>query len=475
MRTRLPRRTTAPDTGLSSGLRLTVAGWILGLLVTVWILWGPYLVFGYRSPAAHLVLDTVDSCVALLAAYLAYGRFVRGHRLQDLLLTLSLVVLSLTGFAATYAVTLVDAPAGTLEIWLPLSLRFTGSLLLVAAAVVGPRRPSPTADGHWTVTLPLALVVLMSGAFWAAGPRLPVAVDELFISAAVQPPILTAHPVLIGAQIVSAGCFLVASFAFARQGLQRDDALLRWLGPACALGAFARLNYALSPSLYTDWIYTGDVLRTGFYLLLLVGAAQELGQYWHAQAASAVLEDRRRLARELHDGVVQELAYIRTESHSLPATSVRERIVGACDRGLDEARAAVNALGRTGHEPLAATVHRAALELAHRHRVDLAVDLDDTVQAGSDARHALLRITREAFTNAVRHGRAGRVCVRLRREGEHRVLTIHDDGVGFDVSRALAHASGYGLVSMRERAGALPGRLDIESQDGSGSVVRVTW
>ena len=86
----------------------------------------------------------------------------------------------------------------------------------------------------------------------------------------------------------------------------------------------------LFPSLYTDWLYTGDFLRTGAYLLLLIGAVSEIQHYWHVQAELAVLDDRRRLARELHDGVIQELAYIKSEGRALPedfrrATTSSER------------------------------------------------------------------------------------------------------------------------------------------------------
>ena len=57
-----------------------------------------------------------------------------------------------------------------------------------------------------------------------------------------------------------------------------EDELLRWLGPACALLGFARVNYLLFPSLYSGWLYTGDLLRTAGYACLLVGAAREISR-----------------------------------------------------------------------------------------------------------------------------------------------------------------------------------------------------
>ncbi len=215
--------------------------------------------------------------------------------------------------------------------------------------------------------------------------------------------------------------------------MRTNDELLRWLGPACALGGFARVNYVLFPSLYSDWIYTGDVLRTASYVVLLVGAGREIRQHWAAQAHVAVLEDRRRLARELHDGVVQELGYIRAETYGLSAVPAlqQQRILAACDRATDEARAAVDALGSSVDEPLGFVLQRAAREVAERYGGRVDVELDDAVEADPDQRHALVRIVREAVSNALRHGQASRIGVHLAQDADTRRLLVRDDGEGF--------------------------------------------
>jgi len=456
---------------------LTGTGLAVGAVVTASIVWTPYLVFGYHSPSTHLVLDTVDSCVALLVAYLVYGRFARGGTSQDLLLTQGLVLLAVAGFGLTSAVqALSGIRGGTVDIWLPLTVRLVGALLIAVAALGGPRQLTSARRG-WAVVGPAAVVAVAFLAFFAARSRLPVALDPTYFPTSAQHPVLSGHPLLLVAQAVSASCFLLAAIAFTRTSLrQQDDQLLRWLGPACALAAFSRVNYMLFPSLYTDWLYAGDVLRTGCYVLLLVGAARELRQYWTVRATEAVLEDRRRLARELHDGVIQELAYIRSESRSIPTNViVKDRIVGASDRALDEARAAVHALGRSSDEPLSFVLHRAAQEVAERFELDLEVDLDGSIQVPADQQHALMRITREAVSNAARHGQAGRVSLHLGRTGRQRSLVISDDGRGFDVAAAFGAGNGYGLVSMRERARALPGTFCLTAAQGAGSRVRVTW
>ncbi|MEO5829213.1 MAG: histidine kinase, partial [Rhodanobacter sp.] len=212
--------------------------------------------------------------------------------------------------------------------------------------------------------------------------------------------------------------------------------------------------------------------------------ARELRQYWNSQSRAAILDDRRRIARELHDGVIQELAYIRSESHMIPvgavagiaaAENTAGRIIAACDRALDESRAAVQSLGRVADEPLSLMLHRAAREMADRYSIHLELELDESIGASHDQKNALVRITREAVSNAVRHGKADRIVLRLGFHDGQRNLTIVDDGRGFDVAATVASSSGYGLVSMGERARALPGYFDVAAVSGQGSVVTVTW
>ena len=127
-------------------------------------------------------------------------------------------------------------------------------------------------------------------------------------------------------------------------------------------------------------------------------------------------------------------------------------------------------------EPLGFVLHRAARELAERYQVDLEVEVDDSISVQPEQQHALMRITREAVSNAVRHGKAERVHVTLSRTGDRRRLVIQDNGQGFDVGRAVADSTGYGLVSMRDRARNLPGTFDVDGRHaerdvGDGDVV----
>ena len=451
-------------------LAITLAALLTGLTLA------DVLSFEYRNAAAHLVLDTVDACVALLVSYLLYGRLLRSRRLQDLLLLQGLVLLALAN-VSTSAVLLsaIDDRGERLEVWLALSLRVVAAVLVAAAAAVGRRRLLPQISLVRLLGPLAALVVMCLVGLGAVSSSLPRALDT-----DEAPTLLSGHATLVAAQIFTVACFLVAAYLFTMQARGSADHLVRLLGPACVLAGFARINYALFPSLYSQWLYTGDVLRTAFYLVLLVGAAREIRAFWGAQAQAAVIEDRHRLARELHDGVVQELGYIRSESGALrtldpPRT---ERILGACDRALDEARQAVEAMGRSGEEeePLGFTVHRAARQVADRFGVALELELDDTVTADPGQRHALLRIVREAVGNAARHGEATRLKIELQRvSNAQRRLVVYDDGKGFDVLAATTQRRGFGLTSMRERSEGLPGTFEVESSPGAGTTVMVTW
>ena len=84
-----------------------------------------------------------------------------------------------------------------------------------------------------------------------------------------------------------------------------------------------------------------------------------------------------------------------------------------------------------------------------------------------------MRITREAVSNAIRHGRARNIGIGLLRDQGGRRLVVHDDGRGFDPD--ASESTGYGMTSMRERAENLPGRFHVNSSPGRGSTVVVEW
>jgi signal transduction histidine kinase len=215
----------------------------------------------------------------------------------------------------------------------------------------------------------------------------------------------------------------------------------------------------------------GGVAFAGALVTLVPGAVRDLRAYQARCEEAAIAAERRRIARELHDGLIQELAYVSSQCQRLPQEdSTVLRISVAAARALDEARDAVIALSGRTDEPLHLAVARAAEQVTARANARLRLDLDPDIQLPMASRHAVVRIVREAVTNATRHGSANEVSVTLSGTDGLR-LEIVDNGGGFDATTDTR--PGFGITSMRERAAALGGDLRLLSEPGSGTQVEV--
>ena len=276
---------------------------------------------------------------------------------------------------------------------------------------------------------------------------------------------------MLVSQALGMALYGIAAFGFARRAERTADELMAWLAAASTLAAFSRLNYFLFPSLYSAWVYTGDFLRLGFYGLILAGALREIAAYQHELAEIAVLRERRRIARELHDGLAQELVFIKSQAGRLRDhdASRAAQIRAAADRALDESRHAILTLARPVDVTLDTSVAQAAEDSAGREGIDLKLELAPGVRAPDAVHETLMRIVREAMANAVRHGGAKSVTVRLA-NADGLQLSIEDDGSGLGASE---NNPGFGLVSMRERAHALGGDFQISERAGGGVCVKV--
>ena len=161
------------------------------------------------------------------------------------------------------------------------------------------------------------------------------------------------------------------------------------------------------------------------------------------------------------------------------APSVAEtasQVVNAAERALDESRRVIAALTRPLDEPLEVVLAEAVKDVADRVGTIAAVSLDRGVRVTPDVREALVRIAREAVTNAARHGEASLVRVELETDdNDHSArLRIADDGRGFDIlSTPRTRNGGFGPVSMSERAQAIGAKFHVESSRGVGTTVEV--
>jgi signal transduction histidine kinase len=189
----------------------------------------------------------------------------------------------------------------------------------------------------------------------------------------------------------------------------------------------------------------------------------------------ATREDRRRIARELHDGLAQELAFIssKTTSSTLAGGTPEavQQLADAADRALDEARRAVVILSEKP-ETLHVSISRTVEDLAVRHGMNARLDISEEIALSGEITENLLRIVREAITNAARHGHASTVTVRLAQDSEGIHLVVTDDGQGFDAN-GRPDPKRFGLTFMEERCASIGGTLDVTSRPEIGTCVEV--
>lgn len=188
----------------------------------------------------------------------------------------------------------------------------------------------------------------------------------------------------------------------------------------------------------------------------------------------ATSEERRRVARDLHDGLAHELAFIASKARRSGAPGEMKELSGAADRALDEARRAITVLSLSARQSLVTAVTQTAEDLGARLGVPVLVDLDEDVDVDADVAEQLLRIVREGLTNAAVHGDPHYVTVSLRGGGAGGYrLVIADDGRGFDPGNV--DPTRFGLVSMRERASSFGGVFSVDSSPGGGTRLEVTF
>lgn len=452
--------------------RLTAATAAISLGVTLLVVVVPALRFAYRAPGLHLILETGEGCVALAVAYLVAGRFREHRRWSDLLLVLGLGVLAVTNLLLS-AVPLALSQDEELNRWAPLVVRLVGAFLVATAALAPDEVVVPRGRERPVVLGSAAALVLLALGGWVAGGSLPPVIDPAVDLSDTTRILFAGHPLVVAAQVLSGVLYAVAAAAFTRRADEdTSDELTRWLGAGCALASVARVDYVLFPSLYSDFVHLGDTFRLGFYVCLLVGAAREVRSYW---ARAAVLEDRRRLARDLHDGLTQELTYLYAQAQRLQThpedRRIAHQISGAAGRAIDEARHAIGALTRPADQAFAVSLQQSVEDLGRRYDVRTATSIEDQVVVTPEQAEAILRITGEALRNAVRHGQA--TCVSVGLQAEPLVLTVSDDGCGFHPDGVVSR--GFGLTSMRERAEGAGASYALASSVGRGTEVRVSW
>jgi signal transduction histidine kinase len=426
----------------------------------------------YGSEGMHIALEAIAGSVSLLVGAVAWARFTRSRRLADFLVAAAFgVVLSVGEILLLALPTLLnfELPRSFSE-WATLGTAVLGSLLVAVAAWLPVRVSLGSRAAGGLAALVVLGVSALATACLLLEPRLPLVVQPGLSPLDAGP--LVGNPWAAAADLAAAALLLLAAWRFAVGSVLQE--LQGWVAPALAVDAVAHVDDALFPSAFSFWIYSADLLRLGAYVLLAWGIVAELRAATRRAIETAVLEERRRVARDLHDGLAQELAFVAGELLDIPPATHPSLpwIRSAVERALYESRRAIEALTLPADEPLAAAVAAEVAEIAGRAGVAIRLDLDHSLEVDLAVREAILRVAREAVTNAVRHGQATVVRVSLHRDRSRTRLAVADDGAGLGDPGT---GRGFGLTSMRERVAASNGELRLASPAGAGTTVEAHW
>ncbi len=196
------------------------------------------------------------------------------------------------------------------------------------------------------------------------------------------------------------------------------------------------------------------------------------------------MEERNRIAHELHDAVCQKLFSLRLTAEAAATVFARDpdragselaTVRRLAAEAADEVRAIVDGLRPVdlAGDGLDRALRKQVELLDRVHGATIRFTGDAVPRLGPDREQALYRIAQEALHNALRHGSPSAVDVNLASRNGTVVLEIADDGRGFDPEPASRAHGGLGLASMRDRARAAGGQLAVASRDGGGTTVRV--
>jgi signal transduction histidine kinase len=241
-------------------------------------------------------------------------------------------------------------------------------------------------------------------------------------------------------------------------------------------------TYVGLPALYPLVALAGAAARR-----LLDRQAEAEAELAEEQGRAAGEAERARLARDMHDSLAKTVSGIgfaalalsrRIERDPEGAALEARRLAEDARQATRQAREIIVGLRADAGEslPLSSALATIARQWAEENGVELQLAIEEVGDLHPQTERELEWILGEALANCKRHARAGRVAVRLRRLGARAVLTIADDGVGFEVPDELEELAGgrhFGVGGMRERALLAGGDLSVESSPGEGCVLSV--
>jgi signal transduction histidine kinase len=481
-------------------------------LLTVCLALFSAVVISVPAVAPAVINDRLDlgilTAAALVSVAVAALNWARGRVSRDAaallrgsafavlaLLNILNVVVLLVGAEAAVGAS-IDEP-GQLPLVAGVIARWTSAVLFALAGFLALRSAAPSGRPAVMLIAPAALVGVAIFMAALTQDRLPELAGEAALDQLVQVPPMpltpTSAPVLVATQgLIGAAYLLAALLAHRSYRLtgRGGDALL---AAGLLIAAASQVHSAIHPGSYSSMVTTADLLRLAFYGVLLGGividsrddlrelraANVEVQRLAAGQAASAQLEERARIAREIHDGLAQDLWYAKLKQSRLAqrltsdedSRVLSDEVADAIDAALAEARRAVVAM-RPGAEPghLPDMIARQVEDFSDRFAVRAEITTRGPVpQLEPKAQAEVLRIVQEALTNVRKHADATVVRVGIE-TGADLTVTIADNGRGFQPG---VMTGGFGLDSMRQRAELIGARLTVSSEPQDGTRIEL--
>jgi len=392
------------------------------------------------DPGDRAAIETTITLSAIWTARLLVANFRQDRRLAELLLLCALAAVSLSDFVYCVLPVLVGGSGAQSGGTVGLACNLIVSLAFAAAAFTPDK-------------IVLDRSARLVGAAIAAGAAALILAGALTV------------------ELVSAATLLASGLAFLRRGGQGESRCGLMAGASFLLAA-ARLQYLSAPAVAPNWVTPREGLRLAAYAMLLASAYWQYARMRRAQANAAMVLERERIARDLHDGLAQDLACIAAQGQRLGTElDPQHPILTAARHALAASRGVIADLSAASAANTEAALRLIADELEHRYdlrvevRVETAIPLAGPADLDPAEREHVVRIAREAIVNAALHGGARHVELVLRQSGRDLLLRISDDGCGI----ADAPGSGLGLRTMRARAASLGGVLSASRRAGGGT------
>jgi len=250
-------------------------------------------------------------------------------------------------------------------------------------------------------------------------------------------------------------------------------------GPVRRLNRLSEATQAWSRGKFTEFVDDAEGDELGQLAQRLNHMAQDLEQLLETSRELAVVEERNRLARELHDSAKQQAFAAAAQISGVRALISRDPVAAEAhlveaERIIDRLRQELTGLifelrpAALDSQGLAPALEVYAAEWSRQNKIGSELRLKGERTLPLEIEQALFRIIQEALANVARHSLAENVEITLLFNLDHLILTVSDDGKGFDLQ---SQPTGFGLRSMKQRAETLGGRLALDTAPGRGATL----